>query len=281
LDQLGVWGLGNDGRKAKKKSRTAQNLRALKRKRKHQEAAEQHDPHTFNSAPKGGDDFDLADLVGSIKKEKSPAAMLEDDTVTKEKSAEQALREENRVNRLLKIDQQEAERKRAELEKSTERLEGENKWEHKKRVRNETRQVMKKEHVEKNLSERQEKKKEFMKNKRKKKKGSNKFLNDRSGQDVDADDDDDDDSFITGEAAVAASKDVVQFGEQAERPPTFRQLPRKAKAKEEPSSHGKKRSKTMTEDDVREEHDAMERMRRQVQAQYAKVRQRRNGQFHL
>jgi hypothetical protein len=79
-------------------------------------------------------------------------------------------------------------------------------------------------------------------------------------------------------------EDKVHFGEQAERPPTFRQLPRGAKAKEDKTKKSSSsKTKGMTDDQVEAEKDAMDMMRRRVQAQYAvlKEKRKRSGQFHL
>jgi len=292
LNHVGVWGLGSDVRKTKKRSRTSEKLRSLKRKRGKDggDNTTRGDPHGLDTAPEGGDDFDLADLVGSLKKKsnspfKNESIILSATAAAapeKTKSPEQALKEERKVHRLLKIEQQEEEKKRKEMEQSMERVEGEKKWDYRKRVRKETGQAIRKERIKNSNSQRQQKKKEFMNNKRKKKKDRGKKCAPQVEQN-DSDSGDEQDTLITGEAAVAATQDVVLFGEQAERPPTFRQLPRGAKAKAEidEQTNKTKKPKLMQEEDVRAEHYAMEKMRAKVQAQYALVRKRRNGAFHL
>ena len=283
LEQVGVWGLGSDGRKSKKRSKTSEKLRALKRKKKHREAAEK--VGGFDLPPEDGDDFDLNDLVGSVRKEKLQAGDDEDQSKAKsaQKAAQEAIREEKRIARLLRLDEKRAEEKKKEFEKKLERKKGETMKDFRARARLETTLQFKKNHHELVTNpERHEKKREFMKNKRKRRKGSNKFLDETSNDEPDTQSDDD--GFVSGEAAVAAvalahKSDTPVFGEQVERPPTFRQLPRGAKAKEEPPHNILKMA--MKEEDVAAEQDAMEKMRRKVQAQYAMVRKKRQGGFHL
>lgn len=87
------------------------------------------------------------------------------------------------------------------------------------------------------------------------------------------------DGFITGEEAV-------RFLEQAEQPPIFNQLPRGANNKLKLKMKGVKEDKKLglDEEKIEAEQNAMEIMRRKVQAQYALMKAKRKqegGNFHL
>jgi len=87
----------------------------------------------------------------------------------------------------------------------------------------------------------------------------------------------------TDEGLMVSEQVVTRpsFLEQAEQPPTFKQLPRGAKAKvvvkKDPDG------KSLDEVKIKAEQNAMEVMRRKVQAQYAKIKAKRReeGKFHL
>merc|ERR1712174_89224 len=68
----------------------------------------------------------------------------------------------------------------------------------------------------------------------------------------------------------------VRFGEQAERPPTFRQIPRGAKKTSKATTQSSKSAKgeSMSEHQIEAEKNAMELMRRRVQAQYKAIKSR-------
>lgn len=143
--------------------------------------------------------------------------------------------------------------------------------------------------------EKRQRKKEYAKMRKLKKKG--KLVAGRGS--LDDDDDDFDlirrandadysDGFITGEQAAAQ----ISFLEQAEEPPVFQQLPRGAVNKSKlrmssSKSSGNKGSKTMhmmDENKIKAEQNAMEIMRRKVQAQYAIMKAKRKQEgasFHL
>lgn len=87
------------------------------------------------------------------------------------------------------------------------------------------------------------------------------------------------DGFITGEEAV-------RFLEQAAQPPIFNQLPRGANNKLKLKMKGVKGDKKpgLDEEKIEAEQNAMEIMRRKVQAQYALMKAKRKqegGNFHL
>jgi hypothetical protein len=281
----GMWGFGDNGRKPKKRSKTSIALR--KKRKKPLEMG-----NTFDVPPSGGDDFSLNDLT--VKKVKSPETELledpsssmtaqrkkvnaplsntnddsgSDEDITKNEIARDPMLEEKRAARILKI---EPEQRKKSVPK-VERLAGESRKAFQKRVRSETRQILKNEKLEQRNPEKKQRKKEFL-NKKKKRK-LNQEQNDESDDEiVQRNESSPNDGFITGEQAVARAT----FGDQVERPPVFLQLPRGAKAKPVKS----KRSEDVSEE---AEQIAMENMRRKVQAQYAivKAKRRKAGDFHL
>lgn len=130
--------------------------------------------------------------------------------------------------------------------------------------------------------DKKERRKEFLKNKKlKKKKGGRDYdIFANQNQSHDKNEEQDSDDFITGEQAAAAS--LPSFLEQAEAPPVFSRLPRGA---QKLSKKTKKEMKKAGMDDkaIKAEQDAMEAMRRKVQAQYSiiKAQRRKEGSFHL
>jgi len=68
LSTVGIWGLGDNGRKKKRKSRTAERLKAQKGK-KHKKNKNNDDGDGFDLPPSEADEFDLMDLMGSVKKQ--------------------------------------------------------------------------------------------------------------------------------------------------------------------------------------------------------------------
>jgi hypothetical protein len=283
LDNVGIWGLGQVGRKPKKRSKTAEKLRTKRKKLKSAD-------NGFDAPPEKGDDFDVADLIGSLKKEIPPIEQIDLGTRVKDvariavKAPTQKLssiledeREEKNVTKLLKLDAQVEKKQPAVVVLG--RMEGESKAAYRKRVKAETRQIIRRERMDQHNPEKRQKKKDFLNNKKKNKKRKRIA---ELGRDILEDQFDDDRSsgLVTGERAVAAraAATEVVFGEQAERPPVFRQLPRGASTKTE-----RKVGSRMRDEHVEAEHEAMEKMRRTVQVQYAVIKRRRkdNGDFHL
>jgi hypothetical protein len=292
LDNVGVWGMGADGRKTKKKSKTVQKIKAQKHLliRK-----EKQDPNSreYDAPPQDKDDFDLADLMGTLKKEK-PVVLAEEPIPVRETIAVKSLpsksllhidAHEEHAHKLLKLDAQvEPKKKVVEAEG---RMEGESKKAYQRRVKTETRQIINRVKMDEQTPEKRKRKKDFLDNKKKKKKGK------KSAAYVGREDDDSDDEsveggddkFVTGEQAIAARARAtkVQFGEQALRPPTFRptMVPRGAPKKAELKSQSP--DKRMNEKEITAEAKSMDLMRRKVQAQYRLIKsQRKNaGVFHL
>lgn len=285
----GMWGFDDNGRRAKKRSKTCLALRK-KRKRLIDTTANE-----FDVPPSGGDDFELSDLLQVKKVKAAPTRELleetkpktteriveiatrsirddesdgEEDSTVQNNITQDFMLEEKRAARILKIEPEQ--RRSAPV---VERLAGESRKAFQKRFKLETRQIIKNEKLQQRNPEKRQRKKEFL-NKKKKSKGKS-TQNDDSEDDIVHERHDTlskDDGFITGEQAVARAA----LGDQVERPPVFEQLPRGAKARPTQSKQYKDVS-------VEAEQKAMENMRRKVQAQYAlvKAKRRKTGDFHL
>jgi hypothetical protein len=319
FDRVGVWGLGDSGRKPKKRSLASLKLRAQRNKKI---------PATkecYDLACTEGDDFDLNDLVGSLKKESQPpevqsftatsysstkglvcsSSLAKDHTPSTSLTPSVALEQSKDVaptDPTIAVDDEKLHKKlesqvkpKVTIVKSEGRMPGESKRAYSKRVKLETRQIIQRSNqLDQNPMKRQ-KKKEFLTQKKKsgkKRKGSNNYIdgsNDNVDNEIYVDNNDshDKDTLLTGEQAVAARERAtrVQFGEQADRPPTFKQLPRAAVkiAKKQKTNETSSTSSFKTDHDIEAEQLAMELMRRKVQAQYAEIKARRriHGDFHL
>ena len=310
LNTVGIWGLGDNGRKAKKRSRRSEQLRASrdsKRKRSENGGSQHTIDKGFDLPPSGKkDEFDMKDLVGSIKKQKMVNPLQDDPPVSTGTSNNKddflfAVNkvqvngnvasipkddaDEKKASRILKVQSQvENEVAKTEAKKHA-RMEGESKNAYNKRTRAETRQIIKQTSAKQN-PEKKQKKKEFLNNKKKnKKKGGYSDTGDEYGDNNYNDyGDGNGDTLITGERAIAMV-DEVRFGEQAERPPVFRHLPRGAKVQDKapPTTKISQKTKGMSPEDVEAESRNMELIRRKVQAQYnvMKLKRRRAGDFHL
>jgi hypothetical protein len=281
-----IWGLGDDGRKPKKRSRTAERLRAQSKKKT---KLDKFTDRQFDAPPEDEDEFDMRDLVGSIKKK--PVVPVENEIIRvavplpKIKTPQQAsnLDEERNTNRLLKLDKQvQSRQESAPVHQG--RMEGESKNAYRRRFAAETRQIIKREKMELHNPEKRQRKKEFLNNKKKAKKGKKAQSFDEIDEITEDLLDGSEPELVTGEVAYAkrALETQVRFGEQAERPPMFKQLPRKATAKSVNTSMESKRS-GMEEEDILAEQAEMELLRRKVRAQYAVIKSKRHhaGDFHL
>jgi hypothetical protein len=282
LQHVGVWGWGDNGVKEKKRSKKAELLRSKKKRIK-------DDDDGFDLPPDDEDEFDMKDVSGSVKKQRN----MNNEVDTNDDSAYKLAikgnvatipktdKDERKFSRSLKLETQMKKTQDSKMKEQHARMEGESKRAYAKRTKVETRQIIKK--TAETNPEKRQKKKDFLNNKKKSKKRGSASMNGGGDiQDSASDDDGDRDTFVTGERAVAAMADPVRFGEQAERPPVFRHLPRGAKAKEDKAKAASK-SKGMTSAEVEREKGAMELMRRKVQAQYAviKLKRRKAGDFHL
>ena len=292
LGNVGVWGLGDDGRRKKKRSLKAEKLHARKQKlrSKKKNSNKFLDDGGFDIPPSEKDEFDMADLVGSIKKQKVDTNQLIGSSTKNETyykivtssgnvaNIPKSDQDETKINRLLKLDQQENKKSLEQKQQAHARKEGESKNAYSKRTRAETRQIIKQSSTTPKNLEKLQRKKEFLKNKKKRKKGG------LSADFYNYDDENDNDDIP--ERKKQATDLPVRFGEQAERPPIFRQVPRGAKTKSSTSTikiAEKSEKKAMSEDQIEAERDAMELMRRRIQAQYRAIQSKRkdNGDFHL
>jgi hypothetical protein len=286
LDNVGIWGFGENGHKEKKKSRRAEMLKSKTKKGKKSIAEE-----GFDLPPSVKDEFDITDMVGTIKTQKAEKADEAFESQYKKvatatgpvASIPETDREEKKMVKFLKVESNLDKAHKQKAETTAKRVEGESKRAYKKRMQDETKDIIRQDRIVEKNPERRERKKEFLNNKKNKKRKATVDDDDSDGPGA-ASYNDDDDDFITGEQAVKKMGDQVQFGEQAERPPVFRQLPRGAKAKAEPSKKPPKGTKPgMTSEQVQAESNAMDIMRRKVQAQYAliKAKRKHDGDFHL
>jgi hypothetical protein len=290
LDTVGIWGLGDTGRKPKKRSKTSEKLRARRGKKRKVGEHEKEKAGFFDAPPENGDDFDL---VGSLTKQApipkeasiSPAvhvSKLTSSTSTAVPPTSSAIAEDGELNatKLLNLEKQVEGKSTAVVFQG--RMEGETKRAYNRRIQSETRQLITSQRGGPRNPEKKQKKKDFLSSKKKKKKGNNK--GDVQGNLNDDDSEDNpkrDGVLVTAEQAyeARARETVVRFGEQAERPPSFRHLPRGAIRK------GGQRTPTplMSETAILAEQEAMEHIKRKTLAQYAllKMKRKQQGDFHL
>jgi hypothetical protein len=291
------WGEGDSGRKAKKRSKTAEKMHA-KKMRKTEDGG-------FDMAPDDiGDDFNMDDLTGTLKKQKAAVNALKkvetaapvvveknalpDDATTSKKAETPApsvagtpagalsLSQEKRDAKVLNIHPTK-EKKEATI--VAPRMDGESKKAFQKRMKNEVQRAIRSERMQDNRNpEKKQRKKEFMnaKKKNKKRKGGRETSDDdfddsRRNKDRDIDD------MVTGDRG----NQPIIFGEQVQRPPTFQVLPRGATTKRKMT--GKSKNDGMSDAQRKAEHHAMEKMRLKVQAQYAlmKAKRKQEKDFHL
>lgn len=142
-----------------------------------------------------------------------------------------------------------------------------------KRVRQETGEILRREQkAEKVNSTRQAKKKEYLKNKKLKKKGKMAAA---------ADDYDTYNSDDENAKKYSLDDRKIMFGEQAERPPEFKHLPRGAKKKRVVAD--KNEGSLIDREKQAAEQRNLEIMRQRVQSQYAlmKAKRKKDKGFHL
>jgi len=180
------------------------------------------------------------------------------------------LKEEAKLARLVNDDSRSIKKKKGpaigEKRIIQGRCEGESMRAFDRRVKHETGQILRNAlQIEK--TNKKEKRKIFFAKKKMKKKA--KRLGLLSQQKFDEDDDNDD----------AVAENVYSFGEQAERPPEFQQLPRGAVPKSKP----KIGTSSLDDEKIAFAQKNMEMLRMKVQAQYARVKLKRKkaGEFHL
>mmetsp|Transcript_6437 Transcript_6437/g.7410 ORF Transcript_6437/g.7410 Transcript_6437/m.7410 type:complete len:347 (+) Transcript_6437:45-1085(+) len=321
LPTVGIWGLGDDGRKIKKRSQKAERMRAKKNKDiKRSTKNRGNDDGGFDAPPTEADEFDMTDLMGSVKKQNletndilgvaasASASSKINTTNNKNTSTDEVYdkvvlstgnvanipktdRDETKVTRLLRLDKQEEQKSEREKQVSQARMEGESKRAYSKRTKAETRLIIKQSMVTKN-HEKLQRKKDFMNNKKKNKKRKGGTYSSFHGDVGDGDGNNYDESNNNNrynKDVKSFKEDIVQFGEQAERPPVFRNVPRGVvksqvnKTTKAQTTMKVRQSKGMSDDQVELEKKNMEVMRRRVQAQYAAIKSRRKneGDFHL
>jgi hypothetical protein len=311
-----VWGK-NDGRQTKKKrSKTAEKLKQQKLNRRRNRDPADYEQGGFDLPPQGKDEFDLSDLrVKKIKK-----TTLEDDLISSSMGVKSTVKtigevptasiidnkvkignqtvdvaipkddaEERRMTKVLNIDRKTGKSKSEKTKTIHERQEGESMRAFNKRLKEQTKyalaQDFKKMRNNAHPTEangthigKREKRKEFMKNRKQKKKSMSHGYSYDESDDENIYKNDHEKQLITGENDVAS---LPSFLVQPEAPPTFNRLPRGATKKNKVKANG--RNNGMDEDSIKAEQNAMEAMRRKVQAHYAlvKAKRRKEGSFHL
>lgn len=308
-----IWGYTDCGRKPKKRSLTVLKLRARNNKKRKRSS---DDDDGFDLEVTGGDDFDLHDLVGSIRKERMPVVdeqppKQDDHSFSITKVPEIAMKEETSKSNIIPKEKHndhdhvtpssssleavvvEEAKLLKSLEKQIEpvaksgivtdlgRKPGESKRAYNKRVKLETRLIIQNTKKSSRNPEKQQRKKEFMKNKKKLKKKRN---NQRA--DDDDDDDSEDDEYRIPKSGTNSIDPPVVFGEQAERPPIFKVLPRGAvpKPTKKNNHNNSKNSSSKNKQTSNISSEEMEIMRRKVQAQYSSIKAQRRqtgANFHL
>lgn len=301
MDKVGIWGLGDNGAKPKKRSRTAEKLRAEKNERRlrRQKRVNPNAVAVNNNArgSGGGDDFfedefDMKDLQGTLSRQKPKSNPLFDKhdssllTLKSSKSAaagdddgefkipKQDVIDRKEIKEASQLLRKDPIAKKKEVTKMG-RQESESKRAYNKRVKTETRQIITTQKIREMNPEKKQRKKDFWKAKKLKKKGGKSGAAGGAGQaGYDNDDYDSDDGY---RQEPEEQRNVFQA--EPQRPPTFKTLPRGAVSKK--AVEGKK--KMTTDKVVKQEQKNLERMRMQVQAQYAiiKAKRKQAGDFHL
>jgi hypothetical protein len=329
LEKVGIWGMGDDVRKVKKVSKTVQKIRARRNNinnnnkklagtNKHGEGRRRapHDDAHVLDAEYGEDDFDLDDMVGSLKKEAPPAlepaqpvsarlvtvsassnlasSAKSSSPVAAEASAStkpsqdgitSSEVEEERLMRRLMLAKPAAPTSSSQ---SASRMPGESKEAYKRRSALEVRRILRQNRMEKLNPDKRRRKKEFLNNKKKKKGGGGEGSSQHPARDDDGrrrynDEDGDDDDVSLSDRRTETR---VVFGEQVEAPPVFRQRPRGVQSSRSAVAAADKTSskrRLATPQDIDAEQEAMEQIRRKAQAHYSliKAKRRHDGDFHL
>lgn len=305
-------------RKAKRRSKTATKLHEQKAKRRLKRkgggltdfgGSNGGLEEGFDLPPAGGDEFDMSDLTGSVKRFKAPSSvipLLEDD---KHKIGTVSATSTGKADKLdmrgVKIQTSDAAAQAAstatlvaagvkDKSKITAKttaedimasLEHDAKSKKKRKTKDagdETTAAKKRQHKKDYLAKRK-----AMKNGRKRK----------ANHDSDSDDDDggggqhrgsasnDEGGSGVGVSGVRHGRTSAAFDEQAERPPTFTKLPRGAKKKQQFASSSSSKQESsytsnggMTDEARRKEQRALEAMREQAVARYAVLKANRRNQ---
>lgn len=244
--QFGEWGYGENGQRAKKRSLTVRKLKT--RGKRNEDTIESNH---FDAPPDDEDEFDLSDL--NVVKEKPLEPTINTDLSTA--AATSTLSNTHEEHKLLKSFETDLERKPKEKYAGG-KLPGESKHAYRRRTSREVQQIIHDTKTKSKPSKTKRKTKHALNAKKLKKKG----MLPSKVKDLDRP--------LPVEAALErrAVKTQAKFGEQAERPPIFKQLPRGAEEKIKGSSA------------------ALELLRNKAQAQYAllKAKRKKAGEgFHL
>jgi len=276
---------------AKAGNRSNVQKRGSQKLRKKEEKRNRDDPY-----PK--DDFDMADIVGSVRREKKVRENLEPETMGKngifgersvvtpgiptadtpaielEAAAQGAVEEAKLAARIMNIPRggtQAGEGKDAEERTKIEgRKEGESAGAFRERMRATTSEILRDDlEVRQGRVGLAARKKEFL-NKKKKRGKKKRSLRAHEG---------------TGTDDEGEGERRSMFGDQVERPPEFKHLPRGAKATKGVGGSGGDAAKPKSDREGRKaDAVAMEKLRQRAVAQYAMVkakRKREGGAFHL
>jgi len=301
-----LWGTTGSGRRAKKRSQTATELQRRKLKRREGRSNVSGDNGGFDLAPPGKDDFEISDLLGSVKKEKKRKLDAGIEGSSQKAPSAAASSSVSRAT-IPQTDIEEKDMRRVVLggatgsksglaSKSLSRAEGESVKKFLKRADEDTLRIMKKQGTgnERANPEKAERKKQFLKQKKLKKRGGHAQQQSLVENDhKESDNEEHVDQLITGERAVAAA-----LLDPAERPPEFQFVPKGAQRKKvvipkalmqdinEINDGNKKKNgkRKMDETKIAAEQQEMEAMREKVKAQYRLMREkrRRDGdKFHL
>lgn len=314
---------GRDDKKKRSKTAEKMKERKLKkRKHNNRNADDWNDVDGFDLPPQGKDDFNLIDFqVKKVKKKQlddelysaptlktlskvstAPASTITDNKI---KIGNKTLTctipkddlEERKLIHSLNIDAKSGKGKSEFTNTIQGRKEGESTRAFNKRLKEETKFALAQDFKKKSSSTtnantdidaygeqigKKEKRKEYMKTKKmRKKKGISNFEGNLPDNDeIDTNLAQDDSDFVTGERAITATTALPSFLHQVEEPPSFNLLPRGAKKKSKTKAN---REGGMNEQKIKAEQDAMEAMRRKVQAQYSMIKsqRRKEGSFHL
>lgn len=200
--------------------------------------------------------------VFDLKEEAHMARFLQEDARSMNKKAKK--RAKNGDNSVGKVN------KNGQQNHIQDRFEGESMRAFEKRVKQETAQILKRE-LRPLGTKKKTKRNEFLKMKKAKKKGKTiaGILNARN---IDESEDEN-------------NMDMPVFGDQVERPPEFKQLPRGALAKKQNKRSGNATNEAGLLKDEKQiaEQRNLEKLRERVQQQYAaiKAQRKKEGQFHL
>jgi hypothetical protein len=290
----------NNARRVKKRSKTAQKLKDQKDKKRKNASKKIYDDGGFDLPPDGKDEFDMADLMGSVKRQKlkSDELLLQgnnpilDNVATSSKSSSSS--EKKLTSKVEKVDTRgvESTSKKVQEQKNAKNT-GKNAAAATKSsssgmeitAHTPTREIIaacnssKSQQPEADgTNSKQTKRKAFFERKKLKKKN-------KRSQNYDSEDEDYEtlNSTATSVTKQPKSQHSVNnalvarsaLDDQVERPPIFSALPRGASKKKKAAIKDKNEEDCEKADRIRKEQQALEAMRQRVMAQYAVLRESR------